>query len=264
MSILERLPFVVHHSPDLGWRLFDACFREPQGKLWLEAERLLYYHYRSSFEVVKPLIDRMRKEALDVAGEAYGRIATLCYLAGHSVIDDRPLLSLATNDSISQGIAQVLCANLVHTGVAEKCRATLIEMLQIAETSTAALAALGRRMASEHADGPVDPELVLLSVGAMGHLKEARDTWGLCKWLERNTSQYPLAALEICEKLIALPTEGHVRFSGEMVPILLELLREADETDDPELISRTIKLQDSWLSLDVLGVDELLDNSARS
>lgn len=264
VSILDRLPFVVHHSPDLGWRLFDTCFREPQGKLWLEAERLLYYHYRGSFEVVKPLIDRMRKEALDVAGEAYGRIATLCYLAGHSVIDDRPLFSLATNDSISQGIAQVLCANLVHTGVAEKCRATLIEMLKIAETSTAALAALGRRMASEHADGPVDPELVLLSVGAMGHLKEARDTWALCKWLERNTSQYPLAALEICEKLIALPTEGHVRFSGEMVPILLELLREADETDDPDLISRVVKLQDSCLSLDVLGVDELLDNSARS
>jgi len=264
VSILDRLPFVVHHSPDLGWSLFDACFREPQGKLWLEAERLLYYHYRSSFEVVKPLIERMHNEALDVAGEAYGRITTLCYLAGHAVADNRPLLSLATSDSINQGIAQVLCANLRHAPVAEKCRATLIEMLQIAEASTAALVALGRQMASEHADGPVDPELVLLSVGAMGHLKEARDTWGLCKWLERNCNRYPLAALEICEKLIALPSEGHMRLSGEMVPILLELLREADETDDRELISRVVKLQDKFLSLDILGVDELLDNSARN
>jgi hypothetical protein len=264
VSILERLPFVVHHCPELGWTLFHACFREPQGKLWLEAERLFYYQYRGAFEVVKPLLQRMHSEALDVAGEAYGRIATLCYLAGHAIVDDGPLLSLATNDSISQGIAQVLCANLGHTGVAEKCRATLVEMLKVAQASAAAQAALGRRMASEHADGPVDPELVLLSVGAMGHLKQARDTWGLCKWLERNSSQYPLVALEICEKLIALPTEGPVGFSGEMVPILLELLREADETDDPELISRVVKLQDRFLSLDVLGVDELLNNSARS
>jgi hypothetical protein len=47
-----------------------------------------------------------------------------------------------------------------------------------------------------------------------------------------------------------------------MVPVLLEILREADETDDPELIARAVRLQDEFLRLGVHGVQELLDKSA--
>ncbi len=42
-----------------------------------------------------------------------------------------------------------------------------------------------------------------------------------------------------------------------MVPVLIEILKEADETDDPELIARAVKLQDDFLRLEVAGVHEL-------
>ncbi|MEO8980600.1 MAG: hypothetical protein ABI548_13580 [Polyangiaceae bacterium] len=48
------------------------------------------------------------------------------------------------------------------------------------------------------------------------------------------------------------------------MPILLEILKEADETDDPVLIARAVNLQDDFLRLEVAGMDELLDNSSSS
>lgn len=65
--------------------------------------------------------------------------------------------------------------------------------------------------------------------------------------------------------IVALPGEGpRIRFAGAMVPILLEILKEADETDDPVLIARAVNLQDDFLRLEVAGMDELLDNSSSS
>ncbi len=205
-SILERLAFVAHHRPELGWGILADSFRNAQGKLWGEAERLLYYQYRDSFDRVKPLLERMIKEAPDVAGGTCGRIATLSYLAGHTVTDGAPFLSLATNDPIRQSVAEVLCANLGHGAVGAKCRSTLIEMLQVPELASAAIIALARAMAKEGGE-KVDRELAKRSVDALTHAPQARDTWGLGKWLERNCARYPRDALEICEKVVALPGE---------------------------------------------------------
>lgn len=263
-SILSRIDFATHHSPDFGWTVFNDCFRGAQGKLWGDAEPLLYYQYRDSFDRVKPLLERLYKEAPEVAGDTYGRIATLAYLTGHTVTGGAPFLSLATNDSIRQSVAEVLCANLGKSAVGKMCRATLLEMLQIAELSSAAINALGRAMSKENSV-EVDAELVLRSVDALTHAPQARDMWGVCTWLGRNCARDPIFALKICEKIVSLPgEESGIRFAGEMVPILLEILKEADETDDPALIARAVKLQDEFLRLEVAGVDELLDNSSSS
>jgi hypothetical protein len=265
VSILNRLPFLVHHDPGLGWALFGEAFREPQGVLWVEAERLLYYNYRHSFERVAPLLARIGNEAPEVAGHTLGRLATLSYLAGHPVTDDRHLSALATTDSIREGITQVLAANLDSYSTRAKCRTALIAMLHEPESSRAAVVALGRAMASDNDDGAVDPELVHECARALSPAGRAGDTWGMCKWLERNCGRYPLVALEVCEQLAALGGEqASARFSTGMVPVLLAILKEADETDDPELIARAVKLQDHFLKLGVHGMDELLDKSTLS
>jgi hypothetical protein len=169
VSILNRLPFLVHRDPELGWALFGDTFREQQGVLWVEAEGLLYYNYRHSFDRVGPLLARISNEAPEVAGETYGRIATLSYLADHLVTDEPRFLALATNDPIRQGIAQVLAANLGNRSTAVKCRATLVEMLQDPECSTAAVAALGRKMGFVQVVGE---ELWALSAGRLEGMRK--------------------------------------------------------------------------------------------
>jgi hypothetical protein len=46
--------------------------------------------------------------------------------------------------------------------------------------------------------------------------------------------------------------------------VLKEILSEADETDDPELIQRAISLQDHFLRLNVYGIEELLTKAGQN
>lgn len=48
-----------------------------------------------------------------------------------------------------------------------------------------------------------------------------------------------------------------------LIAALNEILREADETDDPKLIQRAINLQDRFLKLDMRGMEELLNKAGQ-
>ena len=58
-------------------------------KLLPHAERCLYYNYHNHFERIKTCLDMIYHEAMDQAGETWGRISALAYLSGHI---DRNLL----------------------------------------------------------------------------------------------------------------------------------------------------------------------------
>ncbi|NER46009.1 MAG: hypothetical protein F6J92_04835 [Symploca sp. SIO1A3] len=49
-----------------------------------------------------------------------------------------------------------------------------------------------------------------------------------------------------------------------LIAALNEILREADETDNSELIQRAIRLQDSFLELNVHGIEELLASAGQN
>ena len=94
----------------------------------------------------------------------------------------------------------------------------------------------------------------------------AYEPYHLFHWLEEAAQRDPTATIEIME-LIAEKAEDlwpHGLWSTEpLVSALAELLREADEADDPALVSRTIRIQDRYLRLNVKGMDELLSRAAR-
>jgi hypothetical protein len=45
---------------------------------------------------------------------------------------------------------------------------------------------------------------------------------------------------------------------------LVEILREADETDDPTMIQRAIQLRDRFLKIELHGMETLLDGATRN
>lgn len=49
-----------------------------------------------------------------------------------------------------------------------------------------------------------------------------------------------------------------------LVAALKEILSEADESDNSELIQRAISLQDRFLKLDVYGIEELLARAGQN
>jgi hypothetical protein len=49
-----------------------------------------------------------------------------------------------------------------------------------------------------------------------------------------------------------------------LIATLKEILSEADETDDSELIQRAINLQDRFLRLDIHGIEELLAKAGQN
>lgn len=79
----------------------------------------------------------------------------------------------------------------------------------------------------------------------------------------------PLSALDMAEVLVeklemkmrsrsGAGTRSHLLWRTQpLIAALNEILREADETDDSELIHRAISLQDCFLRLDLHGIEEL-------
>jgi hypothetical protein len=87
-------------------------------------------------------------------------------------------------------------------------------------------------------------------------------------WLGWEAHRDPLSAMNLVEMLAEkLDTEikpYHIGHTQPLIAALKEILSEADETDDPDLIQRAISLQDSFLRLDIYGIEELLAKAGQN
>jgi len=73
--------------------------------------------------------------------------------------------------------------------------------------------------------------------------------------------------LLLLEKL-APKVEGWGLYGGflhgePLIDAMLEILREADQSDDPMLIARAIALQDRFLGLGLMGMEAMLEKATR-
>lgn len=80
--VLRRLPFLQSKSFDFGWDLFELAIKDSTG-LWQIAENCLYYAYYDHFEIVRPLLLRLRDEGIENDLEVWGRISALAAMTGH-------------------------------------------------------------------------------------------------------------------------------------------------------------------------------------
>lgn len=266
VSILIRLPYLMHKMPAFGWQVFADIFNEPQTKLWLYAEKCLYYQYREHFDQIEPYLKRILQEGGEDAGEVWGRIAALACLSGQ-LTEDMLFTFLQTASVTShQGIAQVFSANLDRQDHNLLCREGLFRMLRQNDVpqkviTTVEHACFGR----ESNYGQISRDFALTFLDTAMPAVGSRDLHHFLDWLGNEARRAPLIALEVAESLVSKleGQDGQQRLwhTEPLVAALIEILREADESDDQDLIRRALDLQDRFLRLDIYGMDDLFNQS---
>lgn len=267
IAILQQLPFLIYKQPDLGWQLLADVFQEPQPHLWEYAEQCLYYHYRYHYDQVAPYLNRLLHEAMVEAGDIWGRISTLASLAGH-ISQEQLFDSLkTTNADAWKGAAQVFRANINYQEHTAVCNSAMVIILHHGNISAQVVKEVGKCFGEEADKKLIRIELALAFLNTLSVLA---GTWGIhdfLEWLGYEARRNPLSALEVAEVLVEKleEIEQHQIWHTEpLIVALNEILREADETDDPKLIQRAIYLQDSFLKLNVRGIEELLNRAAQN
>jgi hypothetical protein len=260
-----RLPYLVQEKPGLGWELFHLTLQGVPAFLWPLTERVLYHNYYEDFSRVEGYLNRMKKEALDEAGDTYGRILTLSYLAEHVSEDDLFEEIRETNEDVRRGAVQVLSSNL--TEKRGKCISGLRRMLRIEELTVDTWSIIVSRSLVEEKRDSVTKELIQEIIRALPSGGERADLYQLADWVAEKSQTNPHEALGVAETLIDCVEENEqVRYglqSKVMAEALLNILREADEFGDENLAHRALTLQDRLLKLNFSRVDKMIDDASR-
>jgi len=267
VPILEQLPFLMYKRPDLGWQLLADVFQEPQPLLWKYVERCLYYQYRDQFHQVATYLARLKLEGMEEAGDTWGRISALASLAGY--VNQEVLFDILMSANVSawKGAAQVFTANLSRREHTAVCHSGLITILGYENLSGEVVRAIENCFEEEANRGLIQHELALAFLNALSLCASSHDIHDFLEWLSYEARRDPLFALNVAE-LLAEKLETEMRShriwrTQPLITALNEILREADETDDPLLIQRAINLQDCFLRLDIQGVEELFTQAGR-
>jgi hypothetical protein len=207
----------------------------------------------------------MKKEALDEAGDTYGRILTLSYLAEHVSEDDLFEEIRETNEDVRRGAVQVLSSNL--TEKRGKCISGLRRMLRIEQLTVDTWSIIVSRSLVEEKRDSVTKELIQEIIRALPSGGERADLYQLADWVAEKSQTNPHEALGVAETLIDCVEENEqVRYglqSKVMAEALLNILREADEFGDENLAHRALTLQDRLLKLNFSRVDKMIDDASR-
>lgn len=262
--VLLHLPYTLHKAPDLGWSLLEEVFETPDTRLWPHAERCLYYQYRDNYERVEPWLARWESEGMKTAGDSWGRLASLVCLAGN--IPLAPLLQkVQKSDSIKalQGAVQVFAANLNSRDSYQLCHEGLLAILRSFPQAREIIDAVEHVFSNESNHPYISMEL------AKAYLHILTDTNGRCdlreflQWLAYAARENPMDALEAAEAMLDMIENRkepcQIWSTKDLLAALTAIMREADESDEPDLIHRAIYLQDQLLKLDVRGMEELFE-----
>jgi hypothetical protein len=271
VPVLRHLPFLMYKNPDLGWQVLADVFQEPQPQLWKYIEKCLYYQYRNHFSRVAPYLNRLLHEGMEEAGETWGRISTLASLAGR-ISQEELFESLAITNNLDawKGTTQVFVANLDQQEHTVKCIFGLITILHQNNLSDEIIRKIDRCFREENKRKFIRRELALAFLEALPTSARGIDFRGFLEWLGYESRRNPLSTLELleltetlAEKLETTMNAQQLWHTEPLIVALNEILREADETDNSELIQRAINLQDRFLRLDVRGMEELLNRAGQ-
>lgn len=267
IPILEQLPFLMYKQPDLGWRLLADVFQEPQPHLWTYAEQCFYYQYQDHFNQLAPYLNRLLNEGMQKAGDTWGRISTLASLAGNisqEVIFE--VLTTANNDAW-KGVTQVFVANLDRREHTTTCHSGLITILSHENLSAEVISEIESCFGKEANRGLIQHELALAFLNSLSVSKAKHEIHNFLEWLSYEARRIPLFTLDVAEmlaeKLETQMQSYQIWDTKPLITALNEILREADETDDSELIKRAINLQDRFLRLDIYGIEELFTKAGQ-
>ena len=155
----------------------------------------------------------------------------------------------------------------------EKCEAGLLEVLEIIRSGryTGILETFVELFRDEKALPSIAPEIV---IGILECLKnpdtrEPFHLFAITEWFAFLARENPRKALQVGETMLSLieadrDAAGAFLGSGkDLCSALVEILREADQSDDPVLIRSAVELQDGFLKYNV-GVEKVLEYCSKA
>ena len=258
----------MYKSPDLGWQLLENSLDRASPRLWGYAEKVFYHQYREQFHLVEPYLNRILQEGIEEAGDTWGRISALASLEKH--ISQEKLFQILETASSSawEGVTQVFVANLASSEYRTECTAGILNILSKENLSKEVIREIDNCFdESNRSHIQYDPSFIETFIQSLSNFRSGRDIDDFLEWLSCEARLNPQSALKFTEMLAEkIETQGNTyRFwnAEALIMTLNEILREADETDDPELIQRAIALQDRFLRLNIRGIEEFFASAEK-
>lgn len=263
--LVHYLPVTIERLPEVGWRCFEeAIVLLPLDK-WRHAYACFYYNYRGRFSQVLPyMMLATEKGEGDVVKDA-GKILTLMYLSEQLSQDDWASQVFGSGKEVRVGAASVLAFNIDKPDCARRCVNGLLALLEGEEFSDSLLSTVAGVFDEGKKAIHAYPKVVFAYLRGVGHSSGLVGMYRFLKWLPGQVRMHPTLALEYLE-VFARTIESRGKDESLHVPsdyissALNVLLAEADESNDPAMITRVISLQDHLLRLGVGGIEELYDN----
>ncbi|WP_241640283.1 AAA family ATPase [Rosenbergiella epipactidis] len=272
--ILRHLPYLQSKSLDLGWELFYLAMQDADG-LWQIAEPCLYYAYHNHFEVVKPLLARLRNEGSGKDLETWGRISALATMTKHidfaEFIED---LNTLDNADAWRGAATVWTNSENIRKHRELCLAGMNSGLNTGNLHALVVAEQMAHIFNDKADAISVPiELVRLCLSVFNNDRSVENRnhrlFGFHEWLNAIVQHDPQQALAAAEIYLAYAShEGRHLYdhNDSLTQLMTRLFAEAEEREESDcgaMLQRVVVVQDTLLSLGVNGVLDWLKAAER-
>lgn len=272
--MLRRLPRLQSKCFDLGWELFHLAMQDTSG-LWQIAEPCLYSSYHHHFEVVRPLLARLRDEGSGKDLETWGRISALAAVTPHvnfgEFSDD---LNALNSTEAWCGAANVWTNAENIRQHREQC----LEGINSGLHSGGPHALEVARQTAHIFDGNTDvifvpTELISRCFSVFESYSrwgdEQHHLYGFHQWLNAMAQQDPDQALTAAEIYLACFSDGTSYLHNDddsLTQLITRLFAEAEEreeSDEGVMLQRVVGVQDRLLSLGVNGVEEWLKAAER-
>ncbi|MCC4596020.1 ATP-binding protein [Xanthomonas campestris pv. phormiicola] len=272
--ILRRLPYLQSKVFDLGWDLFHLAMKDAEG-LWKIAEPCLYYAYYSHFEVVRPLLSRLRSEGCGKDLKTWGRISALAAMARKiefaKLLEDFRVLD---RTEAWQGAATVWTNVENARQHREQCLSGLDAGFNSGATHAKAVAEqMGHIFSDKSALISVPIELIRRCFDAFKEDKDKERKHhrlsGFHEWLNATSQRDPEQALAVTEIYLAYVNHckpylyDHENSLTQLVTRLFAEAEEREESDYGAMLQRVVIVQDTLLSLGVNGVADWLKAAER-
>lgn len=206
--ILRRLSYLQSQNPELGWQLFHLAMHNTEG-LWQTAEHCLYYAYHNHFDIVRPLLARLRQEGQGKDLETWGRISALACMTKH--IDFAELLvDLRDLDNTAAWLGAVMVwtnvENIQRHG--EQCFAGMDAGLNAGNTHAIAIAEqINRIFSVETAKISLPTRIIQKCLATFESDSESKNkpprSFGFHKWLNAVSQNDPEQALNVAKIYLA-------------------------------------------------------------
>lgn len=272
--ILRRLPYLQSKNFELGWNLFHFAMQDIEG-LWKIAEPCLYYAYHNHFEVVKPLLTRLRNEGSGKDLETWGRISALASLTKH--IDFAEILGelIALDNTEAWLGAATVWTNAENIQQhRDQCFAGMNAGLDAGGTHAMAVARqIDHVFSDEMAPISVPIELIRSCFSVFESDSESENKhhrlFGFHEWLNaiaQNNPEQALASAKIYLAYVSCCKPHLYDHKDSLTKLMTRLFGEAEEREESDggaMLRSVVEVQDTLLSLGVNGVTDWLKAAER-